>query len=255
MTGAATVLYEGKPVGTPDASAFWRVVEEYKVNTMFTAPTALRAIKRDDPENKLLAEIGKRGGLRSLKSLFLAGERSEPALISMYQDLLGKYAAPDAHVIDNWWSTEAGSPITGRALVPHAGKDRRTDVRDHPPPRLKPGSAGKAMPGFDVRVVDEHGKEVQRGSMGNIVLALPLAPTGFRTLWQDEERFYNGYLKRFDGQWLDTGDAGWIDGEGYVHVMSRNDDVLNVSAHRLSSGSYSLPPELIYKFLHSNILT
>ncbi|GKT60414.1 AMP-binding enzyme [Colletotrichum tofieldiae] len=236
FTGAATVLYEGKPVGTPDASAFWRIVEEYKVNTMFTAPTALRAIKRDDPENKFLKQVGERGGLKTLKGLFLAGERSEPAIITMYQELLEAYGAIDAHVVDNWWSTEAGSPITGRALVPHAAKDRGTDVRDHPPPKIKPGSAGKAMPGFDVRIVDDDGQEVPRGTMGNIVLGLPLAPTAFRTLWQDEERFYKGYLKRFDGKWLDTGDAGYIDAEGYVNVMSRNDDVLNVSAHRLSSG-------------------
>ncbi|KAH7148610.1 hypothetical protein EDB81DRAFT_883023 [Dactylonectria macrodidyma] len=237
LTGAATVLYEGKPVGTPDASAFWRIVDEYKVNTMFTAPTALRAIKRDDPNNKLIAEFGERGGLKSLKALFLAGERSEPTLIQMYQDLLTQYGAEDSHVIDNWWSTEVGSPITGRALVPHAGKHRKTDVRDHPPPHLKAGSAGKAMPGFDVRIVDDEGHEVERGLMGNIVLAMPLAPTGFRTLWQDEERFWKGYLKRFQGKWLDTGDSGWIDKQGYIHVMSRNDDVLNVSAHRLSSGS------------------
>ncbi|POR36348.1 Uncharacterized protein TPAR_03453, partial [Tolypocladium paradoxum] len=236
LAGAATVLYEGKPVGTPDASAFWRVVEEYKVNTMFTAPTALRAIKRDDPDNKFLSQVGSRGGLRSLKALFLAGERSEPTLVSMYQDLLGRYGAPSAHVVDNWWSTEAGSPITGWALVPHAGRDRTTAERDHPPPEIKPGSAGKAMPGFDVRVVDDEGAEVARGTMGNLVLGMPLAPTGFRTLWGDEARFYKGYLKRFRGRWLDTGDSGWIDEEGYVHVMSRNDDVLNVSAHRLSSG-------------------
>lgn len=211
---------------------------------MFTAPTALRAIKREDPENKQIDRIGKRGGLRTLKALFLAGERSEPALISMYQDLLEKHGAIDSHVVDNWWSTEVGSPITGRALVPHAGKDRKTKERGHAPPKIRPGSAGKAMPGFDVRIVDDHGKEVPRGEMGNIVLALPLAPTGFRTLWQDEDRFYNGYLKRFNGQWLDTGDAGWIDHEGYVHVMARNDDVLNVSAHRLSSGK--LPLSLYY---------
>lgn len=238
LTGAATVLYEGKPVGTPDASAFWRIIEEYKVNTMFTAPTALRAIKRDDPENKLFAEFGKRGGLKTLKALFLAGERSEPTLISMYQDLLTEYGAYNSHVIDNWWSTEVGSPITGRALVPHAGKHRKTDVRGHPPPHLKAGSAGKAMPGFDVRIVDDHGEEVPRGEMGNIVLAMPLAPTGFRTLWQDEDRFWNGYLKRFKGKWMDTGDAGWIDEQGYIHVMARNDDVLNVSAHRLSGGKF-----------------
>lgn len=238
LAGAATVLYEGKPVGTPDASSFWRLVEEYKVNAFFTAPTALRAIRRDDPDNKCLAEVGARGGLRSLKALFLAGERSEPSLISMYQDLLDKHAAPSAHVIDNWWSTEAGSPMTGRALTPHAARDRDTRVRNHPLPAIRPGSAGKAMPGFDIRIVDDAGGEVARGTMGNIVLGMPLAPTAFRTLWGDEGRFYKSYLKRFDGKWMDTGDAGLIDDEGYVHVMSRNDDVLNVSAHRLSSGTY-----------------
>lgn len=243
LAGAATVVYEGKPVGTPDASAFWRVVEEYRVNTLFTAPTALRAIKRDDPDNAFLTRIGQRGGLRSLKGIFLAGERSEPTIISMYQDLLARYGAHDPHVVDNWWSTESGSPMTGRALVPHTGKHRASDVRNHPPPELKPGSAGKAMPGFDIRIVDDGGADIGRNVTGNIVLGLPLPPTAFRTLWQDEERFWKGYLKRFNGKWVDTGDSGWIDDEGYVHVMSRNDDVLNVSAHRLSSGeSLTSPP-------------
>ncbi|KAF9774596.1 hypothetical protein IL306_007363 [Fusarium sp. DS 682] len=237
LTGAATVLYEGKPVGTPGPSSLWRIIEEYKVNTMFTAPTALRAIRRDDPNNQFFINYGKQGALRSLQGLFLAGERSEPTLIESYQKLMTQYCAENAHVVDNWWSTEVGSPITGRALVPHAGKHRKTDVRGYPPPCLKAGSAGKAMPGFDVRIVDDGGIEVERGSMGNIVLAMPLAPTGFRTLWQDEERFWKGYLKRFQGKWLDTGDSGWIDQQGYIHVMSRSDDVLNVSAHRLSSGS------------------
>lgn len=236
LAGASTVLYEGKPVGTPDASAFWGVIEEYKVNTMFTAPTALRAIKHDDPDNGFFSEIGERGGLRSLKALFLAGERSEPTLVSMYQELLDNYGAPSSHVIDNWWSTEVGSPITGRALVPHAGQNRKTGVRNHTLPPIKPGSAGKPMPGFDVRVVDGYGSEINRGQMGTIVLGLPLAPTAFRTLWENEERFYKSYLKKFNGRFLDTGDTGWIDEEGYIHVMSRNDDVLNVSAHRLSSG-------------------
>lgn len=240
LVGAATVLYEGKPVGTPDASAFWRIVEEYRVNSMFTAPTALRAIRRDDLDNARISEIGRRGGLKSLSALFLAGERSEPTLVSSYQELLRQFAAPGAEVIDNWWSTEAGSPMTGRALVPHAHNDRATTARGHHP-ALKAGSAGKAMPGFDIRAVDDEGKEVAAGSMGNIVLGTPLAPTGFRTLWEDDERFYKGYLKRFDGKWLDTGDSGWIDEDGYVHVMSRNDDVLNVSAHRLSSGEFPLP--------------
>ncbi|KAF4439835.1 propionyl-CoA synthetase [Fusarium austroafricanum] len=237
LTGAATVLYEGKPVGTPDASSFWRIVEEYKVNTMFTAPTALRAIRRDDPNNRFFIDYGERGALKTLKGLFLAGERSEPTLIESYQKLLTQHCAENAQVVDNWWSTEVGSPITGRALVPHAGKHRNTDVRGHPPPCLKAGSAGKAMPGFDVRIVDDEGNEVERGAMGNIVLAMPLAPTGFRTLWQDEERFWKGYLKRFEGKWLDTGDSGWIDQQGYIHVMARSDDMLNVAAHRLSSGS------------------
>ena len=236
LVGATTVLYEGKPVGTPDAGAFWRLVEEYKIKCLFTAPTALRAIKRDDPDNKHFKAIGERGGLKSLRALFLAGERSEPSIVDMYEALLGKYAAPSATVVDHWWSTEAGSPMTGRALVPHTGHDRKSDVRDHAPPVLKPGSAGKAMPGFDVRVVDDEGKEVPRGTMGNIVLGMPLAPTAFTTLWDDPERFYHSYLKRFDGKWMDTGDAGMIDEEGYLFVMSRNDDVLNVSAHRLSSG-------------------
>jgi propionyl-CoA synthetase len=237
LTGATTILFEGKPVGTPNAGTFWRIIEEYKVNTLFTAPTALRAIRRDDPENELFSKVGERGGIKSLNALFLAGERSEPSIVTMYQDLLTKYGAPGASVIDNWWSSESGSPISGIALVPHAGKDRKTTIRNVKPLGVKPGSAGKAMPGFDVRVVDDSGKEVQKGKMGNIVLGMPLAPTGFRTLWQDEERFYRGYLKRFEGKWIDTGDAGMIDNDGYIHVMSRSDDIINVAAHRFSTGA------------------
>ncbi|ROT37715.1 AMP-binding enzyme [Sodiomyces alkalinus F11] len=246
LAGAATVLYEGKPVGTPDASAFWRIVEEYGVTALSTAPTALRAIKRDDPDNLGFKKIGARGGLRSLRGLFLAGERSEPAIISAYQALLDEYAAPasqgGAHVVDNWWSTETGSPISGRAMFPQVPSAEATDTdrtRQVPPSPIpiKPGSAGKPMPGFDVRVVDDNGKELPRGETGNIVMGLPLAPTAFRSLWQEDERFYNGYLKRFQGEWVDTGDSGFIDADGYVNIMSRNDDVLNVSAHRLSSGA------------------
>ena len=240
LTGATTILYEGKPVGTPDAGAFWRIVEEYKVNSLFTAPTALRAIRRDDPENKKFKEVGKRGGFKSLNALFLAGERSEPSIITMYQGLLKEYA-DGAPVVDHWWSSESGSPMSGIALVPHAGKDRKTTKRDVAPLGIKPGSAGKAMPGWDVRVVDDEGKEVEKGKMGNIVLGMPLAPTGFRTLWQDEERFYKGYLKRFEGKWVDTGDAGMIDEDGYIHVMSRSDDIINVAAHRFSTGKNIFP--------------
>ena len=236
LAGATTVLFEGKPIGTPDAGTFWRILEEYKVNILSTAPTALRAIRRDDPENTFFKAAGRRGGLKQLRALFLAGERSEPSIVRMYQDLLEKYCEPGAQVIDNWWSSESGSPISGLALRAAAGKEFNTKALDTAL-RIKPGSAGKPMPGFDVRIVDDNGKEVVDGQMGNIVLAIPLAPTGFTTLFKDEERFYKGYLKRFDGQWIDTGDAGMIDDDGYIHVMSRSDDIINVAAHRFSTGS------------------
>jgi propionyl-CoA synthetase len=238
LTGAATVLYEGKPVGTPDAGAFWRIVEEHKVNILFTAPTALRAIKRDDPGNARFREVGERGGLKSLNALFLAGERSEPSIITMYQGLLKQYGGPGADVVDNWWSSESGSPISAIATFPNSGTERNAKTRVAPL-TVRPGGAGKAMPGFDVRVVDDAGVEVKKGTMGNIVMALPLAPTAFRTLWNDEERFYEGYLERFGGKWVDTGDSGMVDGEGYVYVMSRSDDIINVAAHRFSTGKPS----------------
>lgn len=244
LAGATTVLFEGKPVGTPDAGTFWRIVDEYKVNTVFTAPTALRAIRRDDPGNRFLKDIGEKGGLQSLRALFLAGERSEPRIVTMYQELLGKYAAKNANVIDNWWSSESGSPMTGIALSPHSALSpsssslhSRSSIPILP---IKPGSAGKPLPGFDVRVVDDKGIEVPRGTMGNIVLGIPLAPTGFRTLWNDEERFYKGYMKRFRGKWIDTGDAGIVDEGGWVSVMSRSDDIINVAAHRFSTGWFHL---------------
>ncbi|CAJ2502851.1 Uu.00g102450.m01.CDS01 [Anthostomella pinea] len=237
LTGAATVLFEGKPVGTPDSSTFWRIIKEWHVTSLSTAPTALRAIKRDDPENESLKRIGEKGGLKSLKALFLAGERSEPSIITMYQKLIQSYGAPGALIIDNWWSSESGSPISGISLNSHIKRDGQTTANSFKPLPIKPGSAGKAMPGFDVRVVDDKGNEVKRGNMGNIVLAIPLAPTGFTTLWKDAERFYKGYLKRFDGRWIDTGDAGMIDAEGYISIMSRSDDLINTAGHRLSTGS------------------
>jgi propionyl-CoA synthetase len=206
LVGAATVLFEGKPVGTPDASTFWRIVHEYKVNTMFTAPTALRAIRREDSTNESFeSRYGEKGALKSLRALFLAGERSEPSIVQMYQKLLAKHCAPGAVVVDNWWSSESGSPISGIALSASAGLDFSSTDRPKPLP-IKPGSAGKAMPGFDVRIVDDAGREVKRGEMGNIVMGIPLAPTAFTTLWEDEERFYKGYMKRFDGKWIDTGE-------------------------------------------------
>lgn len=237
LAGAATVLFEGKPVGTPDSSTFWRIVQDYKVTSLSTAPTALRAIKRDDPENKSLKRIGEQGGLKSLRALFLAGERSEPSIITMYQELIRRYGAPNATVVDNWWSSESGSPISGISLAAYTVDSRQAKSHSYKPLAIKPGSAGKPMPGFDVRVVDDKGNEVKRGKMGNIVLATPLAPTGFTTLWKDEERFYNGYLKRFTGKWIDTGDAGMIDTQGYISIMSRSDDLINTAGHRLSTGS------------------
>jgi propionyl-CoA synthetase len=235
LAGATTVLFEGKPIGTPDASTFWRVIEEYKVTTMFTAPTALRAIRREDGDNEFFEARGKRGALKSLRALFLAGERSEPSIVQMYQKLLATHCAPGAMVVDNWWSSESGSPISGIALSASSGLDFSSQERPEPL-AIKPGSAGKAMPGFDVRVVDDEGTEVKRGEMGNIVMAIPLAPTALTTLWEDEERFYKGYMKRFDGKWIDTGDAGLIDEEGYISIMARADDVINVAAHRFSTG-------------------
>lgn len=240
LAGATTVLFEGKPIGTPDAGTFWRILDEYKVNALFTAPTALRAIRRDDPENKFLNAVGKRGGLQQLRALFLAGERSEPSIVRMYQDLLQRYCAPGAQVIDNWWSSESGSPISGIALHPVAAVDF-SSKNVHKALPIKPGAAGKPMPGFDVRIVNDQGIELGKGEMGNIVLASPLAPTGFTTLFNDDERFYKGYLKRFDGRWIDTGDAGMTDKEGYVHVLSRTDDIINVAAHRFSTGSSTFP--------------
>ncbi|KAI1380889.1 AMP-binding enzyme [Hypoxylon crocopeplum] len=237
LVGAATVLFEGKPVGTPDGSTLWRIVRDYRVTSLFTAPTALRAIKRDDPENKFFREIGEQAGLKSLRAIFLAGERSEPSIITMYQELVRHYGAPNATVVDNWWSSESGSPISGISLAPLAADSTEARGISHKPLPIKPGSAGKAMPGFDVRVVDDNGNEVKRGEMGNIVMGIPLAPTGFTTLWRDEERFYNGYLKRFGGKWIDTGDAGMIDSHGYISIMSRSDDLINTAGHRLSTGS------------------
>jgi propionyl-CoA synthetase len=213
LAGATTVLFEGKPVGTPDAGTFWRILEEYKVNTFFTAPTALRAVRKEDPENKFFKKRGESGGLRHLRSLFLAGERSEPSIITMYDELVREYGAPNAQVIDHWWSSESGSPMTGIALLPKTAESLDNSEWTKPL-KIKPGSAGKPMPGFDVRIVDDEGIEVEQGSMGNIVLGIPFAPSGFTTLWRDDERFWKSYLRRFDGKWMDTGDAGMIDEDG-----------------------------------------
>ena len=236
LAGATTVLFEGKPIGTPDAGKFWRMVEEHKVTSLFTAPTALRAIRKDDPEDKFFKEVADRGGFKHWRALFLAGERSEPSIVTHFQELISKSAAPGAQVIDHWWSSESGSPMTGLALRPAIGHDHNS-TETHKALQIKPGSAGKPMPGFDVRIVNDEGKEMKEGEMGNIVLNMPFGPSGFTTLFNDDTRFYKGYLKRFDGKWLDTGDAGMIDQDGYVHVMSRSDDIINVAAHRFSTGA------------------
>jgi propionyl-CoA synthetase len=199
----------------------------------------MRAIRKDDPNNRLVEEVGQRGGLKSLQALFLAGERSEPSIVSAFQDLLGKYAATGALVIDNWWSSESGSPITGLALNGSLAVPEELPPGADRPLAIRPGSAGMPCPGFDVRIVDDEGTEVSRGTMGNIVLAPPLAPTAFTSLFNDDERFYRGYFKRFDGRWIDTGDAGMVDEDGYVHIMSRSDDIINVAAHRFSTGTVS----------------
>jgi propionyl-CoA synthetase len=238
LAGATTVQFEGKPI-FPDAGIFWRTVQEYKVNILFTAPTALRAIRQVDPQLELLQRVGEQGGLRQLRALFLAGERSEPSIVELFAEQLRRYAAPGALVVDNWWSSESGSPISGLAQNGAAAAERETKPTQASLD-MKPGSAGKPMPGFDVRVVDDVGVECPRGQMGNIVLGIPLAPTGMTTLWRDEQRFFKSYLSRFNGKWLDTGDAGIMDKDGYVHVMSRADDIINVAAHRFSTGNFAI---------------
>lgn len=248
LVGATTVLYEGKPIGTPDAGSLWRLIQKYRVNVLSTAPTALRAMCKEDPENLFIKSVGDSRGLKSLRALFVAGERSEPHIIRRFQEVLCRYAAPAACVVDNWWSSETGSPITGVALNPIAGLQGRSTTGGGLAPVLL-GSAGKPMPGFDVRVVDDEGKEVRQGEMGNLVLGLPLAPTAFTSLFGNEERFYRSYLQRFNGQWADTGDTGMIDVDGYVHVMARSDDVINVAAHRFSTGMC-----MIYPAIHDSIV-
>ncbi|GLA39769.1 acyl-CoA synthetase short-chain member 3, mitochondrial [Aspergillus niger] len=238
LVGATTILFEGKPVGTPDAGTFWRIIEEHKANVLFTAPTAMRAIRKDDPNNRFFEEVARRGGLQHFRALFLAGERSEPSIVQAYQELLSQYAAPGAVVVDNWWSSESGSPISGLALRSAAAMESSSRQNDAVKPlTVRPGSAGLPMPGFDVRVVDDEGKALPPGTMGNIVLGIPLAPTAFTRLFNDDERFYRSYLRRFNGQWIDTGDAGLIDKDGYIHIMARSDDIINVAAHRFSTGA------------------
>jgi propionyl-CoA synthetase len=213
LVGATTVLYEGKPVGTPDAGSFWRVVSEYGAKALFTAPTAIRAVKKEDPDGKLLAPYD----MSALRTLFLAGERLDPDTWQWATDELG------VPVVDHWWQTETGWPIAA-------------NLRGLEPMPIKPGSPTVAVPGYDVRVLDPSGEEVPRGTEGAICLKLPLPPGTLPTLWGDDERFVASYLAAFDGYYL-TGDGGYVDDDGYLFVMGRTDDVINVAGHRLSTGS------------------
>ena len=211
--GCTTVLYEGKPVGTPDAAAFWRVVEQHGVNTLFTAPTALRAIKREDPDAQLLA----RHDLGSLRALFLAGERADPDTVAWCERALG------VPVIDHWWQTESGWPMAANCL----------GIEPLP---VKHGSPTRPVPGFDVRVLDDAGRELPAGETGHIVVKLPLPPGCLRTLWENEAGYERAYLQQFPG-YYQTSDAGHFDADGYLWVMARTDDIINVAGHRLSTGA------------------
>ncbi|HTL91358.1 MAG TPA: propionyl-CoA synthetase [Steroidobacteraceae bacterium] len=212
LAGCTSILYEGKPVGTPDAGAFWRVAADHRVNALFTAPTAFRAIKKEDPQGALIA----RYDLGSLRTLFLAGERCDPATVHWAES---KLRVP---VIDHWWQTETGWPVAA-------------NCRGLTPLPVKPGSASVPVPGYDVRVLDDGGEPVAAGKIGNIVIRLPLPPGTLTSLWKNEAGYRESYLARYPGYYL-TGDAGYIDTDGYVWIMSRIDDVINVAGHRLSTG-------------------
>jgi len=212
LAGCATVLYEGKPVRTPDAGAFWRVMAEHRVKSFFTAPTAFRAVRKEDPEGRL----AKAHDLSSLSCVYLAGERLDPSTYHWLKGLLG------LPVVDHWWQTETGWPIAANPM----GLE---------PMPEKPGSATLPVPGFDVRVLDEDGRLCPPGQSGNVAIRLPLPPGCLPTLWNDDERFCSSYLARYPGFYL-TGDGGFTDEDGYLSIMGRTDDVINVAGHRLSTG-------------------
>lgn len=217
LIGATTVLYEGKPIGTPDAGTFWRLAAEHRVDVMFTAPTALRAIRRADPE----AAAARNHDLSGLKSLFCAGERLDPATYEWAVDtLLAEH--PDCPVVDHWWQTETGWPICANPL----------GLQQLP---IKPGSASVPVPGYRLRVLDSEGNAVPPNTEGNIVIGLPLPPGTLNTLWRDDERYERSYLSAYPGHYL-TGDSGFFDEDGYLFVLGRSDDVINMAGHRLSAG-------------------
>jgi propionyl-CoA synthetase len=211
--GCTSIMFEGKPVGTPDAGVFWRVISEHKVSTMFTAPTAFRAIKREDPNGKLLKQYD----LSSFRTLFLAGERTDPDTLHWAEDML------KVPVIDHWWQTETGWAIGANCI----------GIEMLP---IKPGSPTRAVPGYDVQILDGKGKRLAPGKMGAICVKLPLPPSGFSTLWNAADRYVKSYMEHFPG-YYETGDAGYMDEDGYIYVMARTDDVINVAGHRLSTGA------------------
>ncbi len=212
LAGCTTVMYEGKPIGTPDAGSFWRVVSEHRVDAMFTAPTAMRAIKKTDPDGKLVRGYD----LSSLRTLFLAGERLDPDTYHWSGDLLG------VPVVDNWWQTETGWPIASNPL----GLQELA---------IKPGSPSVPVPGYDVQILTGDGTPAPAGTEGAVCLRLPMPPGTLPTLWGDDDRYVAGYLSTFEGYYL-TGDGGYLDEDGYLFVMGRTDDVINVAGHRLSTG-------------------
>jgi propionyl-CoA synthetase len=212
LHGATTICYEGKPVGTPDAGAFWRMIDEHKIVALFTAPTAFRAIKKEDPDAKLLAQYD----TSHLRTLFLAGERADPDTVKWAEE---KLKVP---VIDHWWQTETGWCIVGNPV----GLGRLP---------VKHGSPTVPMPGYDVRIVDESANPIADGNMGSIVVKLPLPPGALPTLWQNDERMSESYLEEFPGYYK-TADAGFKDADGYLYIMGRTDDIINVAGHRLSTG-------------------
>lgn len=213
LKGCTTILFEGKPVGTPDASVFWRIIAEHKVKTLFTAPTAFRAIKREDPSAKLMGGFD----LSAFKYLFLAGERTDPDTLSWAENSL------KVPVIDHWWQTETGWAIAANCM----------GIEAFP---IKPGSPTKAAPGWSMDVLDNDCKPVGPGDIGAIVVKLPLPPGTLPTLWQNDERYKDAYLSKFPG-YYETSDAGFIDEDGYIFVMARTDDIINVAGHRLSTGA------------------
>lgn len=213
MGGCSAIFFEGKPIKTPDAGTFWRVIDEYRVNSMFCAPTAFRAIRKEDPNGSLAGQYD----LSSLKWVFVAGEKLDSSTYGWLVDLL------KVPVLDHWWQTETGWPMT----APMMGWENPSEERI--------GSTNKPIPGYDIRVLDDEGVEVERGEAGNICVSLPMPPGVAWSIWNNNERYYSSYLESFPG-FYHTGDGGYIDEDGYIYITGRTDDVINVSGHRLSTG-------------------